>query len=86
MTKPLGYHILIDYFDFDCDYLTLTNTKILGITLKLAILEVGGTIVTSIFHTFSPYGVSGVIVMLLQTHTWSYTRAYNVFLLYKLIF
>ncbi len=46
-------------------------------TLKPALLEAvragGGTIVTEIFHNFSPHGVSGVIVIAeshVAIHTW----------------
>jgi len=71
MTKALGQHMLIDYFD--CDSLSLRDTKVLEAAFKAAILEVGGTIVTSIFHTFSPYGISGIVVISeshVALHTW----------------
>jgi S-adenosylmethionine decarboxylase proenzyme len=71
MTKPLGHHLLVDYFD--CDSFVLTDTNGLESSFKSAILEAGGTIVTSIFHTFSPYGVSGVVVIAeshVALHTW----------------
>ncbi len=41
--------------------------------MKRAAIECGATIVNSVFHTFNPHGVSGVVVIAeshLAIHTW----------------
>ena len=71
MSHPLGQHSL---FDFNgCDVSRLTDTEAIRVALIDAVREAGGTIVTHTFHTFSPHGVSGVIVIAeshVTIHTW----------------
>lgn len=71
MKPPLGQHSLYDFHG--CSAHRLTDT----VALRLALLEIvrraGGTIVTEAFHTFSPHGVSGVVVIAeshVTLHTW----------------
>ena len=71
MTTPLGQHSLFDYLD--CPSERLRDTEAIRRALREAVLAAGGTIVTDAFHTFSPYGVSGVVVISqshVTIHTW----------------
>src|SRR3954464_2593978 len=71
MNTPLGQHSLIDYHG--CDAARLKDTPALRRALLEAVAEAGGTIVTDTFHTFSPHGVSGVVVIAeshVTVHTW----------------
>ncbi|PTY05133.1 adenosylmethionine decarboxylase [Opitutaceae bacterium EW11] len=71
MNLPLGHHSLFDYHG--CAREMLTDTEAIRSTLLAAVKEAGGTIVTDTFHTFSPYGVSGVVVIAeshVTIHTW----------------
>ena len=69
--KTLGWHALIELSRCDPDRLR----KVRGV--REAMLEAarmaGGTVVRSVFHAFSPWGVSGVVVIAeshLSVHTW----------------
>jgi S-adenosylmethionine decarboxylase len=67
----LATHLLIDLEG--CDPTRLTDAPGLRSVLLAAIAEAGGTYVTDTFHTFSPHGVSGVIVIAeshVALHTW----------------
>ena len=69
--KALGRHILAEFFDCDPDI--LNNAEQVELYMKRAALECGATIVKSVFHTFNPHGVSGVVVIAeshLAIHTW----------------
>ena len=71
MTPALGQHSLFDFHGCPSDCLRATE-EIRRALLK-AVREAGGTIVTETFHTFSPHGVSGVIVIAeshVTIHTW----------------
>lgn len=66
--NKLGKHLLVEYYD--CDVETLKNTLLIE---KYMIEAARATIVKSVFHTFNPWGVSGVIVIEeshLIIHTW----------------
>jgi S-adenosylmethionine decarboxylase len=70
-TTPLGRHLLAEFFD--CNSNLLNNLALIEQTMKEAALACGATIVQSCFHHFSPYGVSGVVVIAeshLAIHTW----------------
>ena len=67
----LGRHILAEFFE--CDSNVLNNPKLVEEFMVGAALECGATIVQKCFHMFSPYGVSGVIIISeshLAIHTW----------------
>jgi S-adenosylmethionine decarboxylase len=71
MNVPLGHHSLLDYKG--CDARKLTDTAYLRACMLDAVKLAGGTIVTDTFHTFSPHGVSGVVVIAeshVALHTW----------------
>ena len=69
--KQLGNHLLIEYYD--CDSKVLKNTSLIEKHMIEAAKIAQATIVESVFHTFSPWGVSGVVVIEeshLTIHTW----------------
>ena len=71
MDTPFGKHILAEYFECECTYLD-SETAIRDLMLEAA-SRCGATIVGSIFHHFSPQGVTGVVVVAeshLAIHTW----------------
>jgi len=67
----LGKHLLVEYYECEPKILNDVN-KIREYMMEAA--RVGGaTIVNDVFHTFNPYGVSGVVVIAeshLAIHTW----------------
>ncbi len=69
--NALGKQILAEYYN--CDRERLNSAALIEKYMNRAALEAGATIVTSAFHTFSPFGVSGVVVIAeshLSIHTW----------------
>lgn len=69
--RQLGNHLLIEYYN--CDDEILKDTSLIERYMIEAAKIAQATIVESVFHTFSPWGVSGVIVIKeshLAIHTW----------------
>ncbi|MHA1521578.1 MAG: adenosylmethionine decarboxylase [Promethearchaeota archaeon] len=69
--KALGYHYLIEFYD--CDSEILKNAEFLEETLKMAVKKSEAFEIGSVFHRFSPHGVSGVILISeshFSIHTW----------------
>ena len=69
--EALGRHILAEFFQ--CDSEILNDTAKIEKLMCDAAEKCGATIVESVFHTFSPFGVSGVVVIQeshLAIHTW----------------
>lgn len=69
--ENLGRHILAEFFD--CDPNILNNRDRIENNMVDAAIECGATVVQKCFHTFSPYGVSGVVIIAeshLTIHTW----------------
>lgn len=69
--KPLSQHTLLELYG--CDPASLKHSRVLKKLLCASVLEGGGTIVKAWFHNFSPYGVSGVVVITeshVTIHTW----------------
>lgn len=67
----LGRHILAEFYD--CDPNVLNNVTMIEDNMVEAARVAGATIVQKNFHHFSPYGVSGVVVIAeshLAIHTW----------------
>lgn len=70
-SNALGQHWLIEFYD--CNAAFLKQTKGIEMIMNQAALKAGATIVGSNFHQFSPYGVSGVVIIAeshLTIHTW----------------
>lgn len=69
--KPLGQHLLLDLFD--CDAKAISSLQIVKTSMLEAARRACATVVNTVFHEFSPYGVSGVVVIAeshLAIHTW----------------
>ena len=69
--SPLAQHTLIELHD--CDVGLLSDAVTLRPLVLQAVRAARGTIITEIFHTFSPHGVSGVVVIAeshVAIHTW----------------
>jgi len=67
----LGTHLLLELKD--CGPKTLTNLEFVSETLKNAAIEAKATVVEVAFHEFSPFGISGMVVIAeshLAIHTW----------------
>ncbi len=70
-TFNLGRHLLAEFYE--CNSNILNNVERIETVMKEAALACGATIVGSNFHMFSPYGVSGVVIIAeshLAIHTW----------------
>jgi S-adenosylmethionine decarboxylase proenzyme len=71
MPRPLARHTLLELHG--CDSALLNSPNELKELLLEAVRRGHGTIVTEVFHTFSPHGVSGVVVIAeshVAIHTW----------------
>ena len=69
--NALAQHTLIDFHG--CDAQVLASADALRPLVMDAVIQAGGTIVTDVFHGFSPHGVSGVVVIAeshVAIHTW----------------
>ena len=69
--KILGRHLIAELSN--CDSSKLDNMELLEQYLNEAVRLSGATIVRSVFHRYSPQGVSGVVVIAeshLSIHTW----------------
>ncbi|MCI5081185.1 MAG: adenosylmethionine decarboxylase [Saprospiraceae bacterium] len=69
--KALGHHWLIELYGCPADL--LKSATYIEKVMQEAALRSGATIVQSNFHQFSPFGVSGVVVIQeshLTIHTW----------------
>ncbi len=72
MSEPaLGRHLVVEYFE--CDPERINDVPTIEHAMVEAAEEAGATIINSTFHHFSPFGVSGVVVIQeshLAIHTW----------------
>ena len=69
--RPLAHHTLLELYD--CNPGLLKHSRQVRKLLCEAVRHGGGTIVKTVFHNFSPYGVSGVVVITeshVTIHTW----------------
>jgi S-adenosylmethionine decarboxylase len=69
--KSLGRHILSEFYD--CNKQVLDNHELIQKHMVSAAKAAKATVVTSTFHKFNPYGVSGAVVIAqshLTVHTW----------------
>jgi spermidine synthase len=69
--NALGRHILVEYIG--CSAELLNDVSYIENGMLEAAKEAGATVINSTFHHFSPYGVSGVVVIQeshLAIHTW----------------
>jgi S-adenosylmethionine decarboxylase len=69
--KAAGQHLLVEYHNCDCA--VLNDRSIIEQIMKDAAIAAKAGIVDTVFHTFSPQGISGVVVIEeshLSIHTW----------------
>lgn len=69
--KELGVHVLMEFSN--CSVEVLNDLKGLEEVMEQAALASKATIIKSVFHQFSPHGVTGVVVVAeshLAIHTW----------------
>ena len=67
----LGRHTLLEFLE--CDPERLSRVAGVRVLMMEAAQRANGTIVRAVFHSFSPWGVSGVVVISeshLTIHTW----------------
>jgi len=71
MSTALGNHILVEFMN--CDPHIMNDVVAIERDMVGAAQKAGATVINSTFHHFSPYGVSGVVVIQeshLAIHTW----------------
>ncbi len=71
LTNALGNHILVEFMN--CNPAILNDVAMIEKNMVEAASKAGATVINSTFHHFSPYGVSGVVVIQeshLAIHTW----------------
>lgn len=69
--QTLGRHALLDLYG--CKQAVLDDKDFLREILRQTAVQLDCTVVQEVFHNFSPYGVSGVVVIAeshLAIHTW----------------
>jgi len=69
--ESLGRHILVEYYG--CDVNLLNRASAVKEVMEDAARAARATVVESFIHQFSPFGVSGVVVIAeshLTIHTW----------------
>lgn len=67
----LGKQFFVELYD--CDELHLNDSDYIGQHMVLAAKAANATVVQQFFHEFSPYGVSGTVVIAeshINIHTW----------------
>lgn len=70
-TKALGRQMVVEFYD--CDKEKMDDLKGVEQDMMDAAIASGATIVEKVFHRFSPWGISGVVVIAeshLAIHTW----------------
>lgn len=69
--EALGRQILVEYYD--CDQSKINDVSFVETSLIQAAKDSKATLISHNFHKFSPYGVSGVVVIAeshIAIHTW----------------
>ncbi len=69
--KILGHHLIVEYSE--CDKNVLNDARLVEKHMNEAVRQSGATIIRSVFHKYSPHGVSGVVVIAeshFAIHTW----------------
>jgi S-adenosylmethionine decarboxylase proenzyme len=69
--KALGRHLLVEYRD--CDREILNDIQRIEKLMRRAAEKAEATVVASVFHPFSPQGITGIVVVEeshLSIHTW----------------
>jgi S-adenosylmethionine decarboxylase proenzyme len=69
--NPVGEHVLVELNA--CDVTAINSESLLREGMLRAVALSGATIIKDVFHSFSPHGVTGVIVIAeshVSIHTW----------------
>jgi S-adenosylmethionine decarboxylase len=69
--NALGRHLLVELYD--CDVAVIDNLDMVKRVVLEAARLARATVVDVVFHAFSPFGISGVVVIAeshLSVHTW----------------
>src|SRR5688572_32858609 len=69
--NALGRHILVEFTNCNADI--LNDVDVVEKSMVAAAKTAGATVINSTFHHFSPWGISGVVVIQeshLAIHTW----------------
>lgn len=69
--KALGNHVIAEFYD--CDLLIIQSQSYIEDIMIEAVHISGAEIVKPVFHTFSPHGVSGMVIVAeshFSIHTW----------------
>lgn len=69
--EALGRQILVEFYD--CDREVLNNEDLIRELMLEGVRQSGATIISDTFHAFSPFGVSGVVVIAeshVAIHSW----------------
>ncbi|MBI2547624.1 MAG: adenosylmethionine decarboxylase [Candidatus Aenigmarchaeota archaeon] len=69
--NSLGNHLIVELYK--CPFETLDNETLVKETLLDAAKKMDTTIIGSVFHKFSPYGVTGIVAIAeshISIHTW----------------
>ncbi|MCD4781819.1 MAG: adenosylmethionine decarboxylase [Candidatus Omnitrophica bacterium] len=67
----MGKHTIVEYFD--CNHERLNHIHSLRQIMIAAAQKAGATVIDSLFHGFSPHGITGVVIVVeshLSIHTW----------------
>jgi len=70
-SEAFGVHLVLELYE--CDEALLRDNERLSTGIRAAVRDAGATVVESLFHAFSPNGLSGVIVIAeshVTLHTW----------------
>ena len=70
-TRALGRHMLLELYD--CPLEILNDSQEIEKILVNTVKQVNATLISKSFHHFSPYGVSGVVIIAeshITIHTW----------------
>ena len=73
MSTALGNHILVEFMN--CEPHIMNDVVAIERDMVGAAQKAGATVINSTFHHFSPYGVSGVVVI--QEVIWLFIRGLN---------
>ncbi len=71
LNTMLGKHAIIEYYG--CNQESLNDIPLLRSAIITAAELAGATVIDSLFHEFSPFGITGVVVVAeshLSIHTW----------------
>lgn len=69
--NALGKHVIAELYD--CDRVIINNQELIEKFMMEAVKISGATFIKSIFHKFSPHGITGIVLVAeshFAIHTW----------------